>query len=470
MRIAQRLALTVGVTVTFVMAVYAAFSLSQREALLRQRLAAQADALAREIQIVADNALRDDRIEDLRRVLARFLDDPDIAIASVVDSLGRPMAGADPVLAACLYDAATRTGTTSGWVDCGMRLRWASRPVRAPGRSVLVGLEDRLLAEDRRAFRWRVLVATLSLATLAALVIFALLRATLTVPLEHIMRGVRTIGGPDAPAAVSVPDSAGEFRDLAIAFNEMADRLEGKRRLIMRESEERVRLERRLRQAEKFSALGKLSGGLAHELGSPLGVIAMRAEAVIEDADSPPVRKQASAILAEVERIADLVRGLRYAGLEPSLELRPLDLADSVRDATSELADAEAARIAVDVPTEPVRARGDPTLLRHALLNLVRNALEATSGRAGAPIRVGARRTPQASELYVEDDGPGIPAELLSRVLEPFFTTKRIGAGAGLGLAIAHGIAEAHGGSLVLDPLEPGLRAAIVLPSDQEGA
>ncbi|MDP9348596.1 MAG: HAMP domain-containing histidine kinase [Gemmatimonadota bacterium] len=327
------------------------------------------------------------------------------------------------------------------------------------------------MERDIRASRVRHLVLALVLATTVALVIHLVLRRTLSLPLAEVIRGVRALQEAGPPTTIHVPGSAGELADLARAFNAMAGQLEAKRQALLRESDERLALERHLKEAEKFAMLGRLSGGLAHELGSPLGVIEMRAERILaERASSPATRRQAEEIISEVNRIARLVHALLHAGRQHGVEHRPVDLGEVIRTVADEIvpsASAAGVRLEVRGPATPLLVGGDATLLRHALFNLAVNAVQALSSYPGErSIGIQLRQEGRWAWVVVEDTGPGIAREHLDHLFEPFYSTKPLGEGTGLGLAISRGIVEEHGGELRIElPEEGGVRAVVVLPT-----
>jgi signal transduction histidine kinase len=336
---------------------------------------------------------------------------------------------------------------------------------------VVIGRRATVLERDRASSRWRILLTTIAMAAAAAVVIRVVLNRTLSAPLAQIMTGVRSLGGPEPPRSVRVPRSAGELRDLGLAFNEMAERLEGKRAALMAEAEERIALERRLRSAEKFAALGRLSGGLAHELGSPLNAIEMRAERIEALASlSEETRRQAREIVAEVDRIAELIEGLRHVSRDHAFESGPVDLSEVVQSAVRDTRDrATAAAIAVRAEAAPgVMVRGDGTLLRHAIANLLMNAVQALEHQPGERlVRVRVYRDGGVARVRVEDTGAGVPPGARSRLFEPFFTTRDVGEGMGLGLAISRSIIEEHGGELrIEDRPGGGTRVCLSLPLD----
>jgi signal transduction histidine kinase len=336
---------------------------------------------------------------------------------------------------------------------------------------MILGRRATVVDRDMAATRWRVFLTTLALVATAGVSILLVLRRTLSIPLAGIMKGVSSLGSPNPPLRVETPRVSGELHDLAVAFNEMADRLEGKRQSLIQETEERVALERQLRHSEKFAALGRFTGGLAHEIGTPLNVIGVRAEAVAGDPGVPPsVRRHAEEIIAEIDRIARLVSGLSHIAKRHHLIQERVDLVAIAEAVVADLrgfASEAAIRIAIDKPGSPVTSGGDPTLLQHAVNNLVLNAIQALARHTGErTVWIEVARVGSEARVTVEDSGPGISPEHLPHLFEPFFTTRDVGEGTGLGLAISLGIVEEHGGELRVERGDGnGVRAVITLPA-----
>jgi signal transduction histidine kinase len=473
MRLAYRLALGSSAVVALVMTIYGLATLRQREQLIGDALVRETEALAHALQIVANSAVRNGQTAALDRVLGRILRDPDTAIGAVLDPSGRPIAGGPAQSLACVDTLVARAGQLSEmhvWADCGGRVRLVVLPLQRPAEALVIArrttVADRIAAASRRD----ITLTGVALAVLGSLAILAVVRLWLTGPLDRILAGVHEMGGPALPRPVEVPRGARELRRLALAFNEMVDRLEGKQRTLLREAEERVALERRLRETEVFAAVGRLTGGVAHELGSPLGVIGVRAEAIQALPEAPPeVKRHAEAIGAEVERIARLVRDLvhvarRHGPADAVVDLRAVvrSVADGLRRDT----DAAEIELRVSLPDEPVPVRGDQMLLRHALYGVALNAVQVLRAHSGErTVTMEMERDGDEARVVVADTGPGIAPELLPRVFEPFFTTKDVGEGSGLGLAIGAGIAAEHGGTLTLDTAPGwGVRACLELP------
>jgi signal transduction histidine kinase len=473
MRLAHRLVLGSSLVVVTVMTLYGMTSLRVRGRLIGEALVRETETLAHTMQIVANSAIRNGETASLDRVLNRIVEDPDIAISAVLDPAGNVIAGGPRDGVECVRWSVARAGRLTemhGWAECGGRVRLVILPLAQPAEVLVIARRTTVMDRDTAASTRSIVFTSIALAVLGSLAILAVVRRWLTLPLDEVMAGVRRLGGPALPAPIRVPAAAAELQHLAGAFNAMVERLEGNQRTLIREVEERIELERRLRDSESFAALGRLTGGVAHELGSPLGVIRVRAEAVESMEDAPPaVRRHAAAIAGEVERIERLVRDLVHVARRHGPAADPVDLSGvvgSVAEAIRDDAAAAGVELRVGLPAETVTVEGDPRLLHHALYAIVLNSVQAMRGHAGERIlTLDARRHGTLARVVVEDTGPGIDPELIPRVFEPFFTTKDVGEGSGLGLAISAGIAEEHGGRLTLAPgAAGGVRAQLELP------
>ncbi len=480
MRIATRLVLVMGATFALVIGVYAVISQNQRERLLRDALIRETDTLAQTLQIVTNNALRDGRYRDLNRVLGEVVEDPETFVASVLDARGARIAGGTDADAGCLDAVLPRPGAPTpsgrGWADCAGGVRWVTRAAAAPAAQLVLARRATVIEKEVRASRLRLLVLTLLLTTAAALAILAVLRGTLSAPLREIERAIRAIGSAAPFQPIRVSPRAGELYQLAAAFNAMSGELQAREQRLIREAEERLALEQRLQQAERFAAVGRLSGGLAHELGSPLNVIGMRAEFILDGADAgDPVRPHAAVILDEVDRISQLVRGLLLVGRRHGVRPESVVLQDVIHgllDHAAPYTTGAGVEVRAELPEQPIVVRGQATLLRHAILNLVRNAAQAVATQPGEHrLSIVLEQTETGVRVVVDDTGPGIPEEHLPKIFEPFYSTKDVGEGTGLGLAVSRGIVEEHGGELRLHNREGGgVRAILTLPLDGESA
>ncbi|HET9627181.1 MAG TPA: HAMP domain-containing sensor histidine kinase [Kofleriaceae bacterium] len=222
----------------------------------------------------------------------------------------------------------------------------------------------------------------------------------------------------------------------------------------------------RLSRAATMAALGS---GVAHELSTPLGVIVGRAEQLLARAGGDErTAKNAQKILDQADHIDRVVRGLLGLARGAPIALQEIDPGALVREA-AELVDHRFARAHVQLVTAVgdglPTVRCEPLLFKHALVNLLLNACDASP--AGGTVRLDVIGSGAAVEFVVTDDGEGIAPANAARAIEPFFTTKPVGHGTGLGLAIANEIASSHRGALAIAPRAPrGTRASVSLPID----
>jgi signal transduction histidine kinase len=209
-------------------------------------------------------------------------------------------------------------------------------------------------------------------------------------------------------------------------------------------------IERRLATSERLSSLGLLTAGVAHEINNPLEGIGNYLSLLEGDGlEEERRRNYLERVRHGFDRIRDIVGELLQFS-RPQLGRGTVDLREVVERVLSVASYSKTlARVTVEQEglDEPLLVQGDAGRLEQVVLNLVLNAARATGegrvllrGRSLAPEEGG-----PAVELAVEDEGPGIPAENLDRVFDPFFTTE---GGTGLGLSVSYGIVKAHGGRL----------------------
>jgi two-component system NtrC family sensor kinase len=234
---------------------------------------------------------------------------------------------------------------------------------------------------------------------------------------------------------------------------------------------EREHLRKRLSQSEKLAALGQFVAGIAHELNNPLQSVLGHLELLRATGAFPrQLRMEVQTIYREADRAAKIVRNLLVFTGSRRLVRRPVNLNAVLqrvlasRQATFRAHDIEIVRHYDD---KLPRLKGDPLLLHQVFLNMVMNAEQALA-TAGRPGRIEITTAARHGDIVasVRDTGDGIPFDALSRIFEPFYTTKEVGKGTGLGLAIAYGIVQEHGGQIAAaNHPEGGAVFTVELPS-----
>jgi signal transduction histidine kinase len=229
--------------------------------------------------------------------------------------------------------------------------------------------------------------------------------------------------------------------------------------LIVEDLSELKRLEQELVRAEKLSTIGILAAGIAHEIGTPLGVIRARAEHLLGKA-SDGSGKALQAIVDQCDAISRIIRRVLEFTRTREVQSHPMELVPVCREVAELLRERYAqvgVSLTLSIPEGLPQIVAEADGLRQVLVNLLRNAADACKPGGRVEVRARAEAVEGAPflRLEVRDNGCGIPSEQLHAVFDPFFTTKKGGEGTGLGLAIAQDIVKNHGGTLSVES-EPG--------------
>ncbi|MFG6416624.1 ATP-binding protein [Roseateles sp. DC23W] len=207
-------------------------------------------------------------------------------------------------------------------------------------------------------------------------------------------------------------------------------------------------------QTGKMAALGQMSAALVHELSQPLTALRTLAESAVlllEQQRTPEVQDNLLRITRMVDRLARLTTQLKTFAHKADTRGTPVVLAHCLADAQASLAPAARSAgvsIVADLQPPDLQVLADDAALNSVLVNLMRNAIEAMQAAPQRQLTVSARQCGTRAVLEVRDTGPGIAADILPRLFEPFVTSKPAGAGLGLGLLISAQLLRALNGSL----------------------
>ncbi|MBI3059970.1 MAG: HAMP domain-containing protein [Deltaproteobacteria bacterium] len=327
--------------------------------------------------------------------------------------------------------------------------------------------------------RNRIIFTTSALVLLLCVLILIIVRRSIFRPINQLIERIREIGKGHWEQRIEVT-GRDEIGSLALEFNRMSERLEDTYARLIKEQQEKLLLERDLRQSEKLASVGQLAAGLAHEVGTPLNIIGGRAEYLLRrERSSEEISENLNIIRSQIDRISGIVRQLLEFSRSREPILRPVDISSlltNVKRLLEHKIEEKGVEVELAAFDSLPRIQADPDLLQQVFINLYLNSLHGMS--AGGTIKIRAELTPDGDptsamergedwlRISFEDSGPGIPAEHIERVFDPFFTTKDIGEGTGLGLSVSYGIVKDHGGEIRVES-QPGrfTRFIIHLPT-----
>jgi two-component system NtrC family sensor kinase len=247
-----------------------------------------------------------------------------------------------------------------------------------------------------------------------------------------------------------------------------------------RDKRQKVESEIKLLQSEKQASIGRLAGGVAHEINNPLTGVFTFTHMLLRRKDLPEdVRSDLETIAQETERVRKIVKGLLDFSRQTELDREPTDVNRLVRFTIS-LVENQALIKGVNLNFEPGDGLPMITLDRNqmqsVLLNIMINALDATEPGGHITVTTGigvsaSKPDQKGIEIVCDDTGCGISSENLDKLFDPFFTTKEIGQGTGLGLSVSYGIVERHGGGIwVQSKVDRGSTFTVWLPIEEQSA
>ena len=278
-------------------------------------------------------------------------------------------------------------------------------------------------------------------------------------PLELLTAKARRIGDGDMEGPMHL-HSHDELAELAENLNTMCAKLAESQTRLRQETAVRITALEQLRHADRLKTIGRLASGIAHELGTPLNVVAGRAGLIGSGKlQAEQITQSAAAIKLEADKMTTIIRRLLDFARVSTPHKLPVDLRTIVRqtiDMINSIAEKQKVQMIFVPDAKEAVAEIDAGQIQQVLTNLTINAIQAMpdGGQLRFLIRRRSGRSPDGGSdgpsalfgIEVHDEGVGIPEENMRQLFEPFFTTKAVGAGTGLGLSIAYGIVQEHGG------------------------
>jgi signal transduction histidine kinase len=318
-------------------------------------------------------------------------------------------------------------------------------------------------------------IATLLVVAVASAIAMGLGYWLVGRPIRQLRDHARRVAAGDLDARLTL-SQRDEMGELATELNGMSRQLAEGRDRLAAETDARIATLEQLRHTDRLTTVGRLAAGIAHELGTPLNVVAGRAAKIVSLGGPGAeygaiIAEQAARMTAIIRQLLDFSRrqGPRLALVNlRGLTARTLDMLGTL---------AQKQRVDVELHGEEDVAlvRVDQNQIQQALANVVLNGIQAMP--AGGRLRLKIDRThgrpPHAPDgeagdflrLTVEDEGEGIAPDVLPHIFEPFFTTKGVGEGTGLGLSVVHGILREHGGWITVESdVGRGSRFSLYLP------
>jgi signal transduction histidine kinase len=315
------------------------------------------------------------------------------------------------------------------------------------------------LEADKREIIQRTAILVSGMALISGLLAILLGVRLVGRPLEQLIVKARRMGNGqlDGPVSLQTHD---ELAELAANLNSMCANLSDAQTRLRDETAAKIAALEQLRHADRLQTVGRLASGIAHELGTPLNVVAGRAGLIGSGKlDAGQITESAVAIKTEADRMTQIIRQLLDFARASSPHKAAVDLRTVIRQTISmieSIAEKQNVRLMFEPDGEEAAAEIDAGQIQQVLANLTINAIQAMpSGgqvkfvlrrRKGEPPAGGSQILSDSYGIEIHDQGVGIPEEHMQHIFEPFYTTKEVGAGTGLGLSIAYGIVQEHGG------------------------
>jgi two-component system NtrC family sensor kinase len=324
----------------------------------------------------------------------------------------------------------------------------------------------------------RQIVIACLLALLSGFILLLFNNRVIGRPLKQLVEKTRRIGAGDFSGDLVLPGKD-ELSKLASAMNRMCEQLTAAREAILVETEARISALEQLRHTERLATLGRLSSGIAHELGTPLNVVSGRAKIIAtEDLKRKEIAEYAGIIMKQAEQMTIIIQQLLHFARrkEPKKsDVNLYNMVSQVLEMLNPIARKQRVTFNLVKNTLLIEPIIDKSQIQQVLMNLIMNGIQAMPNGGQLKIEIYlerirplSRKDVQEKEflvLCIVDQGEGISEDNINHIFDPFFTTKDVGKGTGLGLSIALGIVQEHGGWIdVTSKIGEGACFTIYLP------
>jgi len=308
-----------------------------------------------------------------------------------------------------------------------------------------------------------------------AFTVYVALTRLIVKPVEALARATDRVANG---ARKIETDAAGarELVELSHSVSAMTARLIADEEVLRKKVEELEGAQAQIVRSERLASVGRLAAGMAHEIGNPItAILGMQDLMIAGDVPQEETNDYVRRMHKETERVHGILRDLldfarpesQDASASGAISRGPARVRDVMRDVAALLAPQKAMReVDVKVDADDASAAIAPERLTQVLLNLALNAGDAMEGRSDKKLAMRAKKIGARVRIEIEDTGPGVPASVREKIFLPFVTTKEVGKGTGLGLAVCRGIVEAAQGTIELDAqYTRGARFVITLPA-----
>lgn len=460
-RYTLRTALLLFVLIPFVllMSIGGLYSLKQLERQVETRMQEDIELVARAIRLPLSRALERGRINDIEQALASAFHIDRVYGVYVYDENGKQIASSGTRKAQVTSDRAAELASSGGLKSeydeaGGEQIFSYFLPLTDSGSRISGLLQVTRRGSDFQNYlsevRQQVLTALGATGLILIFIVFFGHYRAIGRHLRSMESSMTRIGAGENELRVPEEGPA-ELSALSHGINNMLDRISESQHQIEQQRERELELRTRLQQSEKLAAIGRLAAGVAHELGTPLSIIDGKAQRILRRDDvETPLRLSIDQMRIEVRRMEHIIHQLMDFGRRNPLHKRPTRtdaLAHSVRDQFQMEIETNGIQVQLLGQHPGTEIVVDSMRIEQALGNLLRNAVQA----ATSTVNLNWGREDDWIVFTVEDDGPGIDNEQMTHLFEPFYTTKPVGQGTGLGLAVVHAAINDHKGRIEID-------------------